>query len=97
LVYLVCLVFWLNETNQINKTNQIDQMNQTNQLSFPTACYTLNTPANFSRMLKKSASFVLASFRGSTYRSVRLTSSLAAALLDNLFEHPAALLPSAPT
>ena len=31
-------------------------------------------------MLKKSASGVLAAFRGSTYRSVRLTSSLAAAL-----------------
>jgi hypothetical protein len=40
-------------------------------------------------MLKKAASFVLASFRGSTYRSVRLASSLAAALLDSLFEHPA--------
>ena len=32
-------------------------------------------------MLKKSASGVLASLRGSTYRSVRLASSLAAALL----------------
>jgi hypothetical protein len=41
-------------------------------------------------MLKKSASFVLASLRGSTYRSVRLASSLAAALLDGLFEHPVA-------
>jgi len=55
-------------------------------------------------MLKQSASFVLASLRGSTYRSVRLTSSLAAALLGRkrvlarwgwagekagLFEHPA--------
>ena len=40
-------------------------------------------------MLKKSASCVLASLRGSTYRSVRLASSLAAALLDGLFEHPA--------
>jgi hypothetical protein len=40
-------------------------------------------------MLKKSASFVLASFRGSTYRSVRLASSLAAAVLDSIFEHPA--------
>jgi hypothetical protein len=40
-------------------------------------------------MLKKSASFVLASLRGSTYRSVRLTSSLAAAALDGHFEHPA--------
>jgi hypothetical protein len=40
------------------------------------------------RMLKKSASGVLASLRGSTYRSVRLASSLAAALLDSLFEHP---------
>jgi hypothetical protein len=39
-------------------------------------------------MLKKSASIVLASLRGSTYRSVRLASSLAAALLDELFEHP---------
>jgi hypothetical protein len=39
-------------------------------------------------MLKKSASGVLASLRGSTYRSVRLASSLAVALLDGLFEHP---------
>jgi len=40
-------------------------------------------------MLKKSASGVFASLRGSTYRSVRLASSLAAALLNGLFEHPA--------
>jgi hypothetical protein len=40
-------------------------------------------------MLKKSASFVLASLRGSTYRSVRLASSLVAAALDVHFEHPA--------
>ena len=40
-------------------------------------------------MLKKSASGILASFRGSTYRSVRLAFSLAAALLDGHFEHPA--------
>ncbi len=39
-------------------------------------------------MLKKSASFVLASLRGSTCRSVRLTSSFTAALLDGPFEHP---------
>jgi hypothetical protein len=39
-------------------------------------------------MLKKSASCVLASLRGSTYQSVRLASSLAAALLDGHFEHP---------
>ena len=39
-------------------------------------------------MLKKAASGVLASLRVSTYRSVRLASSLAAALLDSLFEHP---------
>ena len=39
------------------------------------------------RMLKKSTSIVLASLRDSTYRSVRLASSLAAALLDGLFEH----------
>ena len=45
-----------------------------------------------SSMLKKSASGVLASLRGSTYRSVRLASSLAAALLDGFFEHPAATL-----
>jgi len=42
-------------------------------------------------MLKKSASGVLASPRGSTYRRVRLASSLAAALLDGHFEHPARL------
>jgi hypothetical protein len=42
-------------------------------------------------MLKKTASIVLASLRGSTYRSVRLASSLAAALLDGLFEHPVLL------
>jgi hypothetical protein len=35
-------------------------------------------------MLEKSASGVLASLRGSTFRSVRLASSLAAALLDGL-------------
>jgi len=35
-----------------------------------------------------SPSSVLASLRGSTYRSVRLASSLAAALLNGLFEHP---------
>jgi hypothetical protein len=44
-----------------------------------------------SRMLKKSASFVLASPRGSTYRWVRLASSLAAAAPDGLFEHPAVI------
>ena len=47
-------------------------------------------------MLKKSACGVLASLRGSTYRSVRLAFSLAAALLDSLFEHPAAILKSVP-
>ena len=41
-------------------------------------------------MLKKSASFVLASFRSSTYpRGYASGPSLAAALLDGLFEHPA--------
>ena len=49
-----------------------------------------------SRMLKKSASGVLASLIGSTYRSVRLASSLAAALLDGLFEHPESIVTSAP-
>jgi hypothetical protein len=44
----------------------------------------------FSRMLKKSASSVLASFRPSTYpRGYACGPSLAAALLDGLFEHPA--------
>jgi len=48
-------------------------------------------------MLKKSASGVLASFRPSTYpRGYASGSSLAAALLDSLFEHPVALLPSVP-
>jgi hypothetical protein len=48
------------------------------------------------RMLKKSASGVLASLRDSTYRSVRLASSLTAALLDRLFEHPALCAPIIP-
>jgi len=43
-------------------------------------------------MLKKSAIVVLASLRGSTDRSVRLASSLAAALLDSLFAHPEVIL-----
>jgi hypothetical protein len=47
-------------------------------------------------MLKKSASYVLASLRGSTYQSVRLASSLAAALPDSLFEHPDVILALAP-
>jgi hypothetical protein len=47
-------------------------------------------------MLKKSASGVLAALRGSTYRSVRFASSLAAALLDSLFEHPAWRTPAIP-
>ena len=62
-------------------------------------------------MLKKSASGVLASFIGSTYRSVRLASSLAAALpaerrvlarrgwageKSGLFEHPAWCTPGIP-
>jgi hypothetical protein len=49
-----------------------------------------------SRMLKKSASFVLASPRGSTYRSVRLASSLAAAAPDGPFEHPTVISPPSP-
>jgi hypothetical protein len=39
-------------------------------------------------MLKKFASGALASRKGSTYRRVRLASSLAAALLEGLFEYP---------
>jgi hypothetical protein len=42
-------------------------------------------------MLKEAASVVLASFRPSTYpRGYTSGSSLAAALLDSSFEHPAA-------
>ena len=52
------------------------------------------SPTNM--MLKKSASGVLASLRSSTYRSVRLPSSLAAALLDGLLEHPAWCSPIVP-
>lgn len=40
-------------------------------------------------MVKKAASGVLASLKGSTYRDARLVSQLAAALLDNLFTQPA--------
>jgi hypothetical protein len=41
-------------------------------------------------MLKKSASGVLAAFRGSTYGTEYASaSSFVAALLDGLFEHPA--------
>ena len=43
-------------------------------------------------MQEKSASGVLSSLKGSTYRSVRLASSLAAVLLDSLFEHPEEIL-----
>ena len=53
------------------------------------ACIYHGCSPSSSRMLKKSSSGVLASPRGSTYRSVRLASSLTAALLDGLFEHPA--------
>ncbi|MEK6670353.1 MAG: hypothetical protein AABY48_00770, partial [Nitrospirota bacterium] len=54
--------------------------------------FRLEQPENTSRMLKKSASGVLASLSGSTHRSVRLAASLVAALLDRLFEHPEATL-----
>jgi hypothetical protein len=39
-------------------------------------------------MLKQAASFVLAAVGDSTYLPVRVASSLAASLLDSLFEHP---------
>jgi hypothetical protein len=48
-----------------------------------------DTVKTSSRLLIKSASGVLASLRGSTYRSVRLAFSLAAALLDSLSEQSA--------
>jgi hypothetical protein len=47
-------------------------------------------------MLKKPASFVLTSLRGSTYRIVRLAFSLAAALPDGLFEHSETIFTSTP-
>jgi hypothetical protein len=48
------------------------------------------TAQEASRMLKVSASFVLASFRSSTYpRGYASGPSLAAAALDGHFEHPA--------
>jgi hypothetical protein len=43
-------------------------------------------------MPKKSASLVLASLRGSMYRSVRLAFLLAVALLDGHVEHPVFML-----
>jgi hypothetical protein len=55
----------------------------------------LTAPNNLTdKMLKKSASFVLVSLRGSTYRSARLTSSLTVAALDSLFEHPGRYSPA---
>jgi len=56
----------------------------------PSLLSALTAPNNLTdRMLKKSASFVLASFRPSTYpRGYASGPSLAAALLDELFEHP---------
>jgi hypothetical protein len=46
-------------------------------------------------MLKKSSSFVLASFRGSTYGTeYAFASALAAASLDGHFEHPAGYVDS---
>jgi hypothetical protein len=47
-------------------------------------------------MLKKPASGVLDVLSASTYRSVRLATSLAAALLDSLFEHPSCVCSSCP-
>jgi hypothetical protein len=48
-------------------------------------------------MLKKSASFVLASFRPSSYpRGYASGSSLAAAMRDGLFEHPGLYSPVGP-
>jgi hypothetical protein len=46
-------------------------------------------------MPKKLARGVLASFRGATSRSVRLASSLAAALPEGLFEYPRGISPLA--
>ena len=50
-----------------------------------------------SRALKKSASFLLALNRSSTYpEGTPAVCSSAAALLDDLFEHPAGVFPSYP-
>jgi hypothetical protein len=56
----------------------------------PSSVSALTAPSNrTNRMLKKSASFVLASFRPSTYpRGYASGPSPAAALLNELFEHP---------
>jgi hypothetical protein len=49
-------------------------------------------------MLKQSSSIVLASFRPSTYpRGYAFGPSLAAALLDELFEHSVEMCPDVPT
>jgi len=51
-------------------------------------------PRTSNKMLKKSASSVLASFRPSTYpRGYALGPSLAAALLDELFQHLVGTIP----
>jgi hypothetical protein len=49
--------------------------------------YPLGVPQGLCRTLKKSGGG-LVSLKGSTYRSIRLTSLLSAALLENLSEHP---------
>ena len=49
----------------------------------------IHFPFPSNRMLKKSASGVLASLRGSTYRSVRLRLFARCGLAGGLFEHPA--------
>jgi len=50
----------------------------------------------FFRLLKTTASCVLASLNASTYRKVRLGISLAAALLDGHFEQPAGMKQALP-
>ena len=48
----------------------------------------------FAKTLKTPASFVLAALGGSTYPNVRLAPSLAAATLDDRFDHPLPLCPT---
>src|SRR5215831_12947580 len=88
---------------QVHNLRSHDQCLRTTQTNDPNAALTfgggngtnrvfessVHDTSFTSRMLKKSASFVLASLRSSTYRIVRLASSLAAAFPDGLFEHPA--------
>jgi len=83
--------FWFNETNQMNQINQINKTNQINQNDSDGSYkvpYAGDYDCQVVRMLKKAASFLLASRKGSTYSEYASPSRSAAALLNDLFEHP---------